>query len=752
MEQPGRKDSSTSQGSNSSHNRNPSNASHHSTTSLNALEDDYDPDLDDNDNEAESWSELVDPTFRRHCNAKETKRQCVIYELIQTETGYVKTLFVMKKIYYDGLKREMNIPDEHMAVMFPKVEEILELNSSFLHDMKTEQHVDEKHLQVGRIGNIILKHFGGENGQRFRDMYGYFCSHHRQAVALFKYYLKDSTEFQLFNQKCLSNARARRLSVPECITYMSMRLTKYPLLIEAIIKATTQASGDLDDCKASLVAVKQVLHGVDRYVDAYEQEQQLARIREQIDSMSLVKIKDADGAEVQFKAPKTIPKNARLLYYNKMRYRSNHKVYDIKLVIVTNKIIFFQEHPNTKKLQLLNVDNRSPVLPLKCVIGSKANAADNEVVFIVTKTDLREVLFEKQKEKREFIAKLDEIVNELKCKPPGEDEGDDEEEEVEAEEETEEERQPMDEEKLREIKECVDQLRDTDDQIRSLVKIKNDLVEKLYESTAPDGVSVNKGEDTPEEHNTRARLEHMLLEVNSVLTGWSLDNSPTGSPNVRRKASGTPSPKTKRRETPKKSSTFGESDQLRRGSSNIQKGMRSATLGAMVGGGLSMADSTTDVDPPPIKLSKQKQLKKLMTSSRGSFGSNEDISSRRSSTSSLATFSAPSSATVQAYRHLSEQVSSLLVLTNKQDVEMASMREELTTFRYQRSNIDEEVESLREELREQREQSERQLHEEREKYAKLSSDYKKLQSRERSRMTAAQHHQRQRENVVEYQL
>ena len=45
-------------------------------------------------------------------------------------------------------------------------------------------------------------------------------------------------ELHFFFQKCLINERVRRLSIPECITYVTIRMTKYPLLIEAIIKAT----------------------------------------------------------------------------------------------------------------------------------------------------------------------------------------------------------------------------------------------------------------------------------------------------------------------------------------------------------------------------------------------------------------------------------------------------------------------------------------------------------------------------------
>ena len=42
----------------------------------------------------------------------------------------------------------------------------------------------------------------------------------------------------LILQQCMLNEKVRRLSIPECITLATQRLTKYPLLFEAIIKAT----------------------------------------------------------------------------------------------------------------------------------------------------------------------------------------------------------------------------------------------------------------------------------------------------------------------------------------------------------------------------------------------------------------------------------------------------------------------------------------------------------------------------------
>lgn len=780
-----RKDSAASQGSEGSgfsphHRRNASYTSQQSNSFESddrsaSMDDDYDPDLDDKDNEADSWSELVDqkyPKFRRTLNAKQIKRQGVIYELIQTESAYVRTLNIMKKIYYDGMKSEMNISDDDLTIIFPRLEDILELNGSFLRDMLVEQRAEGANYCVNRVGNIILKHFGGENGARFRETYGYFCSHHREAVALFKDYYKEYKEFQQFNDQCLQNSRARRLSVPECITYMTMRLTKYPLLIEAIIKATTAASSDYDDLKQSFDAVKEVLSGVDSYVNRYEQELELERIRNLIDNLSVVEIKgkDINVVEKQFKACKAIPKVTELLYDKRAKVRSNHKIYDVRMIIITNKIIFFQEHPSTKKLQLLNVDNKPPVIHLNEVINAKPNAADSNVVFIVTNVGLPEILFDKQKDKNEFISKLTDIKSNY---VNGNEDELEEEEEEDMSADIEEEKKIMDEERLIQMKELVNKLQDTDHQIRTQLHSKNELVQKLRQMTSSEGGSDECDTEAPikipedQVFSTKAKLEELLAEVNGVLVagGSSQENTPPISPSVKRRGTTTPSPKVKHRETPvKKSDTFGGYE--RRKGSNVQKGIRAATLSTLITTGVApnseataaATDSRSDSDPAPAKLSKQKQLKKLMTSSR-SMGSTEDISSSRtSSTSSLSTFCPPTLSKVQVYQHLSEQLATLIEITNQQDLEMAKLHEEVSNYRLDRSVMEDEVSTLRQELRLQREESDKQLQQERERYAKLSNEYKR--NREKNvRMptapnsTSRAHHQRHAaDKVVEYQL
>ena len=87
-----------------------------------------------------------------------------------------------------------------------------------------------------------LFQFEGEMGERMKLAYGDFCSRHNEAVQLYKDLHKNDRKFQNFIKKCSRNSHTKRLGITECILYVTQRMTKYPLLIEPIIKTTKGTS------------------------------------------------------------------------------------------------------------------------------------------------------------------------------------------------------------------------------------------------------------------------------------------------------------------------------------------------------------------------------------------------------------------------------------------------------------------------------------------------------------------------------
>lgn len=62
-----------------------------------------------------------------------------------------------------------------------------------------------------------------------------------------------------------SNPLLKKKGIPECILFVTQRLTKYPLLVEPLIK-TGVAPHEVEDLRQALVLVKQILGDVDAQV------------------------------------------------------------------------------------------------------------------------------------------------------------------------------------------------------------------------------------------------------------------------------------------------------------------------------------------------------------------------------------------------------------------------------------------------------------------------------------------------------
>lgn len=68
-----------------------------------------------------------------------------------------------------------------------------------------------------------------------------------------------------------TNPLLKKKGIPECILFVTQRLTKYPLLIEPLIK-TGIAQDEGEDLRKALVLVKEILADVDACVADKERE------------------------------------------------------------------------------------------------------------------------------------------------------------------------------------------------------------------------------------------------------------------------------------------------------------------------------------------------------------------------------------------------------------------------------------------------------------------------------------------------
>ena len=120
---------------------------------------------------------------------------------------------------------------------------------------------------IPTIADILMTQFGNdESSSRWKLAYGSFCSQHADAVSIYKDILKNDRRFQEFVQQCSNNPLLRKMGIPECILTVSTRITKYPLLIEPLIKTAKERPEEQQKLRNCLHLVKSVLVDVNGQV------------------------------------------------------------------------------------------------------------------------------------------------------------------------------------------------------------------------------------------------------------------------------------------------------------------------------------------------------------------------------------------------------------------------------------------------------------------------------------------------------
>lgn len=156
-----------------------------------------------------------------------------IYEFIITEKHHCQLLKVIQRVFCEGLTQYLDMKPELLERLFPQLDSLIDMHFEFLRQLRERQ---DQTAVIPTIADILLNQFQEEHAVRWRSAYGAFCSNHLDAVSIYKEQIKSDRRFQEFVQQCANNPLLRKMGIPECILTVTTRITKYPLLIEPLIK------------------------------------------------------------------------------------------------------------------------------------------------------------------------------------------------------------------------------------------------------------------------------------------------------------------------------------------------------------------------------------------------------------------------------------------------------------------------------------------------------------------------------------
>ncbi|KAJ8679291.1 hypothetical protein QAD02_015078, partial [Eretmocerus hayati] len=235
--------------------------------------------------EPDSWSAWVGRQRAMSLaenDERKVKRQEHIYEFILTEKHHCLVLLAMQRVFVDNLRKLFGMNSSMLDRMFPKLQELMDIHFRFLSRLRLRQ--SESQL-VPTIADLLIEQFSDENSNRMKNAYGEFCSRHRDAVDAYKQYQQADPKFAKFVRHCQNNPLLKKKGIHECILFVTQRLTKYPLLVEPLIKTGTSPE-ELVAMREALSLVKNILKEVDACVADKERTDRKLDIYHKIDPKS----------------------------------------------------------------------------------------------------------------------------------------------------------------------------------------------------------------------------------------------------------------------------------------------------------------------------------------------------------------------------------------------------------------------------------------------------------------------------------
>ncbi|XP_075878948.1 rho guanine nucleotide exchange factor 18 isoform X6 [Nelusetta ayraudi] len=339
-------------------------------------------DADAQDLEAESWSLAVEQQHVKKHTKEMVKRQDVIYELMQTEMHHVRTLKILRHVYVRELRENLQLDLEKQECIFPRLESLLELHTHFLSRLKERQRESllspgDRNYTISTVADILIAQFSGEIGERMKNSYGDFCSHHTEAMSRYKEQMQSNKKFHNVIRKINNLSIVRRLGVPECILLVTQRITKYPVLVERILSNTEAGTAEHEDLSRSLALIKDTIVQVDALVNLHEKSCRLQDIYSKMEPKAQGKIKDGRV----FRREDLAQGRRRLLHDGMVNWKAaSGRLKDILAVLLSDVLLLLQE--KDQRYVFAAVDNKPSVISLQKLIVREV-AHEEKAMFLI---------------------------------------------------------------------------------------------------------------------------------------------------------------------------------------------------------------------------------------------------------------------------------------------------------------------------------------------------------------------------------
>lgn len=201
------------------------------------------------------------PLVCRKCAKKRAERKEIITEIVETEEKYGRDLQIILEEFYKPMLVAGLLTQEQLSAIFLNVEELMENNQVLSEKLRDGLEIavdqgDEDFLTVN-VGKILLECSG------MLTAFQSYCVKQAGAALLLAGLEKEKELLRIFLRVSqMENAVLRRMNLNSFLMVPVQRVTKYPLLLSRLYRATAGCATERDDVKAAQRCVESRLEEI----------------------------------------------------------------------------------------------------------------------------------------------------------------------------------------------------------------------------------------------------------------------------------------------------------------------------------------------------------------------------------------------------------------------------------------------------------------------------------------------------------
>ncbi|CAF0793101.1 unnamed protein product [Brachionus calyciflorus] len=309
---------------------------------------------------ATNWADLQNDEYLQTLSRNARNKQENIFEFVKTEVNYFKILSMCQRLFMSILVNDCRVEQKLVDQIFPDLEKLMELHKSLLDEL-IDRYKISKNKFIESIGDILYKILS-EKSESWVSVYSKICCTHINAKLLFKQLITSNKLVALFSNEISKHALLKRYHIPDCLTIITQRLTKYLTLIENILTNSRDNSVEIDVLNKSLDKLRSILTQVNDSVAFYQNLNEFKKYLDNFDqksyTKSFVKI-DQQIKERNFtKTDLTGKPERKIISLNQVNVKvmsKNGKEYkNVTCVTMNDMIVFLQMNEKSSKFLFMN--------------------------------------------------------------------------------------------------------------------------------------------------------------------------------------------------------------------------------------------------------------------------------------------------------------------------------------------------------------------------------------------------------------